>query len=40
VQAIRENTQSTPNFLDGLKAQKVIDAILKSNDEERWINMD
>jgi predicted dehydrogenase len=40
VQAIRENKQSTPNFLDGLKAQKVIDAILKSNDEELWINLD
>jgi len=33
VKAIRENKQSTPNFLDGVKTQKVLDAILKSSDQ-------
>lgn len=40
VQAIRENSQPQPNFWDGLEAQRVLEAVLKSASQERWIYLD
>lgn len=37
VSAIREDRPARPNFHDGLCVQEVIDAVLKSAAEERWI---
>jgi predicted dehydrogenase len=35
--AIRENRVAEPNFHDGLRVQEVIEGILKSAAEERWV---
>ncbi|MEK6602608.1 MAG: Gfo/Idh/MocA family oxidoreductase [Candidatus Binatota bacterium] len=39
VEAIRTGRQAVPSFHDGLEAQKVIDAILKSAQEEQWVKV-
>lgn len=39
VEAIRTGRQVVPSFRDGLEAQKVIDAILKSAEEEQWVKV-
>ncbi len=39
VEAIRTGRQAVPSFRDGLEAQKVIDAILKSAEEEQWVKV-
>jgi predicted dehydrogenase len=36
MEAVYSGTQATPNFLDGLKAQAVIDAALSSAASGRW----
>lgn len=37
VEAIRGDRSATPNFRDGLRAQLVIDAVLRSAAEQRWV---
>lgn len=37
VNAIRRGVEASPSFADGLAAQRVLDAALKSAEEERWI---
>ena len=37
IQAIRENRPAVPNFQDGFRVQKVMEAVLKSSAEEKWI---
>jgi predicted dehydrogenase len=37
VNAIREDRPAAPNFYDGLRVQRVIDAVLRSAEEERWV---
>jgi predicted dehydrogenase len=37
--AIRENRPARPNFHDGLRVQEVMDAVLRSATEERWITV-
>jgi predicted dehydrogenase len=39
VDAILENRPVSPSFLDGLKAQEVIDAALESHKSGRWITL-
>lgn len=39
VEAIRTGQQAVPSFRDGLEAQKVVDAILRSAGEERWVTV-
>ena len=39
VNAIREDRPAEPNFHDGLRVQEVIDAVLLSADEARWIEV-
>lgn len=39
VGAIRTGRPAVPSFHDGLEAQKVIDAILKSAQEEQWVKV-
>ena len=36
---IRENTNLPPTFIDGVKAQEVIEAAMISADEKRWVNL-
>lgn len=38
VSAIVEGRDAVPNFLDGLNAQQVADAVLRSHAERRWID--
>lgn len=37
VSAIRRGVEASPSFADGLAAQRVLDAALRSAEEERWI---
>ena len=39
VSAIVERRAAVPDFLDGLKAQIVADAVLRSHAERRWIEI-
>jgi predicted dehydrogenase len=39
VSAIVEGRPAVPSFLDGLRAQQVADAVLKSYSERRWIDL-
>jgi predicted dehydrogenase len=40
IQAIKGNDQGDlPDFVDGQKAQAVVDAILRSNHEKRWVSV-
>ena len=35
---IRDDTDLPPTFYDGLKVQEVIDAVVKSAEDKRWVN--
>ena len=37
VEAIRNSAPAAPSFADGLAAQRVLDAALRSSEEQRWI---
>jgi predicted dehydrogenase len=37
---IREDTQESPTFHDGLRSQLVLDAAVQSDIEKRWIDLD
>lgn len=40
IEAVKRGNQSgLPDFIDGLKAQAVVDAVLKSKEERRWISV-
>ncbi len=39
VKAIREDHPATPNFQDGLRVQEVMDAVLKSHAEQKWVSV-
>jgi predicted dehydrogenase len=39
VSAIVERREAVPSFYDGLRAQIVADAVLRSYDERRWIDI-
>ena len=39
VSAIVEGRQAVPSFYDGLRAQRVADAVLNSHEERRWIDL-
>ena len=39
IDAMLNDTPVSPNFSDGLKVQKVIDAAIKSNEEKRWVSL-
>lgn len=39
VSAIREKRPAEPSFHDGLRVQEVIDAVLRSAQEERWVTV-
>jgi len=39
VNAIRRGIEASPSFVEGLAAQRVLDAALKSAEEERWITL-
>jgi predicted dehydrogenase len=39
VSAIREGRSASPNFHDGVRVQEVIDALLRSGSEGRWISL-
>jgi predicted dehydrogenase len=39
VSAIVEGRPAVPSFLDGLRAQRVADAVLKSYSERRWVDL-
>jgi predicted dehydrogenase len=40
VAAIRENRPAEPNFQDGVRVQEVIDAVLRSANEQRWVTVE
>ena len=40
VSAIVEGRNAVPGFDDGARAQAVADAVLKSFDDRRWVNID
>ncbi|MAE66428.1 MAG: oxidoreductase, partial [Phycisphaeraceae bacterium] len=37
--AIREGRSAVPDFDDGLRAQIVADAVMRSHQERRWIDL-
>lgn len=37
--AIRDGTKPSPDFADGVRAQAVVDAALRSNRERRWVEV-
>jgi predicted dehydrogenase len=39
VQAVANNKPVTPTFEDGLKCQEILDAVLKSAEERRWVKI-
>ncbi len=39
IDAIQKDRKCTPSFHEGIAAQRVMEGILKSAEEERWINM-
>jgi predicted dehydrogenase len=39
VDAIVKDKKVTPNFLDGYKAQQVVDAAMKSDKEGCWVDI-
>ena len=36
--AIRENIPASPSFADGVKTQELIDGVLRSSQQGRWID--
>ncbi len=41
IDAIRDgNTSISPDLMDGLRAQLVIDAVIKAGKERRWVDVD
>ena len=36
---IRDDTNLPPTFYDGLRAQEVIDAVVRSTEERRWVEV-
>jgi len=39
VDAIREGEQAIPSFREGLESQKVVDAVLRSVEEQKWVSV-
>lgn len=39
VRAIRDGTKPSPDFADGVRAQEVVDAALRSHAERRWVDV-
>jgi len=39
IQALANNKPITPTFEDGLRCQEVLDAVLKSAEERRWVKV-
>lgn len=39
INGIAQNTPVVPNFYDGLKCQEVLDAVVKSAQDEKWITL-
>jgi len=39
MEAIAKDKLSTPNFIDGVRCQEVLEAVDKSIEEKRWINL-
>jgi predicted dehydrogenase len=37
--AIRTGEEAIPNFREGLEAQRVVDAVLRSVEEEKWVSL-
>jgi len=37
--AIAEDRQPVPNFVDGVKCQAVLEAVDRSIDERRWVSI-
>lgn len=40
LKAFQEGNMPSPSFEDGMKAQKVLDAVVKSAEENRWVSVD
>ena len=40
IEAIREERDCRPSFYDGYVCQKIMDAVLQSNEERRWVDID
>jgi predicted dehydrogenase len=41
IEAVKNGDQAgLPDFTDGLKAQAVVDAVLRSKEERRWIEVE
>ncbi|RGU91099.1 gfo/Idh/MocA family oxidoreductase [Clostridium sp. AF15-17LB] len=40
LKAFEEGNMPSPSFEDGMKAQKVLDAVVKSAEENRWVSVD
>ena len=39
IDAIRTGQQAVPSFREGLEAQKVVDAVLRSVEEQKWVSV-
>ncbi len=39
VQSIVENRPASPSFYDGMRCQAVVDAVLQSSQEQRWVDV-
>ena len=39
MQAIADDKSPSPSFVDGVKCQEVLDAVVKSINEKRWVNI-
>jgi predicted dehydrogenase len=39
MQAIANDTMLSPSFVDGVKCQEVLDAVVKSAAEKRWVEI-
>jgi len=39
MQAIGNDKMPSPSFVDGMKCQEVLDAVVKSIDEKRWVEI-
>jgi predicted dehydrogenase len=39
MEALNENRQPVPNFVDGVKCQEVLEAVERSIDERRWVKI-
>jgi predicted dehydrogenase len=39
MQAIAHDTMPSPSFVDGVKCQEILDAVVKSIAEKRWVEI-